>query len=80
VCGEDGHSYRLAGEASDLFAAVGIVAGTVGFRLPNGLVTTIPKPDRPASAALAPAADISATELIWAFFAAHPRGAVSRTS
>ena len=42
-------SYRLAGEASDLFAAVGIVAGAVGVRGPNGGTITIPKPARPVS-------------------------------
>jgi polyhydroxybutyrate depolymerase len=159
-------SYRLAAEASDLFPAVGIVAGAVGVRGPNGRTLTIPNPDRPvsvihfhgtddplvpydggsqrgpagfvsvadsidfwvtangcnptpatetvgvarretytggrdgtevtlwtveggghgwpkmtgrSSVAVAPSG-ISATELTWAFFAAHPRGAVSRTS
>jgi polyhydroxybutyrate depolymerase len=42
-------SYRLAGEASDLFPAVGVVAGAIGYRLPNGSLLTIPKPDRPVS-------------------------------
>jgi polyhydroxybutyrate depolymerase len=168
VCGHSSGammSYRLAGEASDLFPAVGIVAGAVGMRGPNGATMTIQKPDRPVSiihfhgtadplvpytggtrrgpAGFVPVADsirfwvdadgcdptpttetigvarretygngrdgsevtlwtidggghgwpketgrsnvavtpagISATELIWAFFAAHPRGAVSRT-
>jgi polyhydroxybutyrate depolymerase len=173
VCGHSSGglmSYRLTGEASDLFPAVGVVAGTVGFRLPSGKVMTTPKPDqpvavihfhgtedplvpynggsqrgpsgfisvadsiafwvaedrcdptpttetvgvarretysggragtevtlwtieggghewpkthasvRPAGMTVAMAADISATELTWAFFAAHPRGALSRTS
>ncbi|HZO27104.1 MAG TPA: PHB depolymerase family esterase [Chloroflexota bacterium] len=163
-------SYRLAGEASDLFPAVGIVAGSVGVRGPGGGMMTILKPERPVSiihfhgtddplvrydggsqrgpvgflsvaesigfwvevdgcdptpttetvgtarretygggrdgsevtlwtidggghewpkthASVQPAmrtvtgaGDISATELIWAFFAAHPRGAIGRTS
>ena len=159
-------SYCLAGEASDLFPAVGIVAGSVGVRGPGGGVWTIPKPARSvsvihfhgtadtlvrygggtqrgpvgflsvpesvrfwvdangcnptpstetvgvarretygagrdgsevtlwtidggghgwpkeagrSSVGVSPAG-ISATELIWAFFMAHPRGAVSRTS
>ena len=42
-------SYRLAGEASDLFPAVGIVAGSVGVRGPGGGVWTIPKPENPVS-------------------------------
>ena len=42
-------SYRLAAEASDLFPAVGIVAGSVGVRGPNGRTITIPKPPRPVS-------------------------------
>ena len=42
-------SYRLAAEASDLFPAVGVVAGSVGVRAPNGRVITIPKPARPVS-------------------------------
>ena len=40
-------SYRLAAEASDLFAAVGIVAGTIGYRLPNGRTWTFGEPQRP---------------------------------
>lgn len=42
-------SNRLAGEASDLFPAVGIVAGSVGVRGPGGGVSTIPKPEHPVS-------------------------------
>ena len=42
-------SYRLAAEASDLFPAVGIVAGSVGVRGPGGRTITIPKPPRPVS-------------------------------
>jgi polyhydroxybutyrate depolymerase len=52
VCGHSSGammSYRLAGEASDLFPAVGIVAGSIGYRLPNGGSLTIPEPPRPVS-------------------------------
>lgn len=52
VCGHSSGammSYRLAGEASDLFPAVGVVAGSIGVRGPAGGVWTIPKPDRPVS-------------------------------
>jgi polyhydroxybutyrate depolymerase len=52
VCGHSSGammSYRLAGEASDLFPAVGIVAGSIGYQGPNGTAVTIPKPPRPVS-------------------------------
>jgi polyhydroxybutyrate depolymerase len=52
VCGHSSGgimSYRLAGEASDLFPAVGVVAGAIGYRLPNGSLLTIPTPDRPVA-------------------------------
>jgi polyhydroxybutyrate depolymerase len=170
VCGHSNGgmmAYRLAAEASDLFAAAGVVAGTAGFRGPGGQIITIQQPARPipiihfhgTDDRLVPydgggdprwpggffsvadsiafwvaangcdptpttetvgvarretytntatgaevtlwtveggghawpkpqtpvsppgtTADISATELTWAFFAAHPRGTVSRTS
>ena len=51
VCGHSSGammSYRLAAEASDLFPAVGIVAGTAGIRLPRGQ-TVAPLPARPVS-------------------------------
>jgi polyhydroxybutyrate depolymerase len=51
VCGHSSGammSYRLAAEASDLFPAVGIVAGTAGIRLPRGQ-TVAPRPARPVS-------------------------------
>jgi polyhydroxybutyrate depolymerase len=52
VCGHSSGgmmSYRLASEAGDLFAAAGIVAGSVGYRGPGGGVQTIPRPGRPVS-------------------------------
>ena len=52
VCGHSSGgmmTYRLAAEASDLFAAAGVVAGSVGFRGPGGGVQTIPQPGRPVS-------------------------------
>lgn len=52
VCGHSSGammSYRLAGEASDLFPAVGVVAGAVGVRGPGGGTMTIPTPERPVS-------------------------------
>jgi polyhydroxybutyrate depolymerase len=52
VCGHSSGAamtYRLAGEASELFSAVGVVAGPVGFRMPDGTVVTIPHPARPVS-------------------------------
>ena len=164
-------SYRLAAEASDLFPAVGVVAGSAAFRLPTGRTGAIATPERPvsiihvhgtedrlvpyhggknqrgpggfmavadsvgfwvaqngcdptpttevvgaarrdsysggrdgtevtlwtveggghewpkprpsvrpATMTVAKAADISATEQIWSFFAAHPRGSIGRTS
>lgn len=42
-------TYRLASEASDLFAAAGVVAGSVGYAGPGGGVQTIPQPGRPVS-------------------------------
>lgn len=166
VCGHSSGgmmSYRLAAEASDLFPAVGVVAGAAGFQLPNGRTGTLAQPAHPvsiihihgtddrlmpysggqregpgsflgaaasvnlwvaangcdptpnretvgvahretysggrASAEVTlwtitggghewpkintmqrPAAGISATEQIWTFFAAHPRGVLNRTS
>jgi polyhydroxybutyrate depolymerase len=165
VCGHSSGammSYRLAAEASDLFPAVGIVAGSAGFRLPNGQTGVVAQPARPVSIIhfhgtedrlvpytggnrhgpggfmavsdsiglwvaangcdptprretvgaarretypggrdgtdvtlwtidggghewpkvgnpLAPSAGVSATEQIWAYFVAHPRGTASRT-
>jgi polyhydroxybutyrate depolymerase len=52
VCGHSSGammSYRLAGEASDLVAAVGIVAGSIGYRLPTGGTVTIPEPSQPVA-------------------------------
>ncbi|MFN8634522.1 MAG: PHB depolymerase family esterase [Chloroflexota bacterium] len=52
VCGHSSGammSYRLASEASDLFPAVGIVAGSIGYQGPNGRAVTIAKPDLPVS-------------------------------
>jgi polyhydroxybutyrate depolymerase len=52
VCGHSSGammSYRLAGEASDLFSAVEIVAGSIGYRGPNGAAITIPRPSHPVS-------------------------------
>jgi polyhydroxybutyrate depolymerase len=52
VCGHSSGAmmtYRLAAEASDLFPAVGAVAGTIGVRRPNGAALTIPQPQRPVS-------------------------------
>ena len=42
-------SYRLAAEASDLFAAVGIVAGSIGYKAPSGRAWTFGEPQRPVS-------------------------------
>lgn len=42
-------TYRLAAEASDLFPAVGVVAGTIGIRRPNGATLTLQPPPRPVS-------------------------------
>lgn len=50
VCGHSSGAmmtYRLASEASDLFRSAGVVAGSVGYRGPNGGVQTIPQPSRP---------------------------------
>jgi polyhydroxybutyrate depolymerase len=50
VCGHSSGgmmTYRLASEVSDLFAAAGVVAGSVGYRGPNGGVQAIPQPARP---------------------------------
>jgi polyhydroxybutyrate depolymerase len=52
VCGHSSGAlmaYRLAGEAADLFPAVGIVAGSIGYRGPNGRTLTIPTPASPVS-------------------------------
>lgn len=52
VCGHSSGgmmTYRLASEAGDLFAAAGIVAGSVGYRGPGGRVQTVPPPVRPVS-------------------------------
>ena len=42
-------SYRLAAEASDLFAAVGVVAGTIGYQLANGRAWNFGEPQRPVA-------------------------------
>jgi polyhydroxybutyrate depolymerase len=42
-------SYRLASEASDLFAAVGVVAGTIGYQTAEGRAWTFPAPQRPVA-------------------------------
>jgi len=52
VCGHSSGammSYRLAAEASDLFAAVGIVAGAAAAQLPNGRQLWPQQPARPVS-------------------------------
>ena len=52
VCGHSSGgimAYKLAGEASDLFPAIGVVAGAIGYRLPSGSLLTIPTPERPVS-------------------------------
>jgi polyhydroxybutyrate depolymerase len=52
VCGHSSGAmmtYRLAAEASDLFPAVGAVAGSIGIRRLNGAALTIPQPPRPVS-------------------------------
>lgn len=42
-------TYALAAEASDLFPAVGVVAGTIGVQGRGGAVSTVRRPPRPAS-------------------------------
>jgi polyhydroxybutyrate depolymerase len=52
VCGHSSGgmmTYRLASEASDLFAAAGVVAGSVGYAGADGGIQTIPQPGRPVS-------------------------------
>lgn len=52
VCGHSSGAmmaYRLASEASDLFPAVGIVAGSIGYQGPNGRAPIVANPDRPVS-------------------------------
>lgn len=52
VCGHSSGalmSYRLAGEASDLFPSVGIVAGSIGYQGPGGRQVTISAPANPVS-------------------------------
>jgi polyhydroxybutyrate depolymerase len=40
-------SYRMGASLGDRIAAIGIASGTVGFKLPNGSIATIPQPVRP---------------------------------
>jgi len=52
VCGHSSGAlmcYRLAAQASDLFAAAGIVAGSIGYKLPDGRTWTFGEPQRPVS-------------------------------
>jgi polyhydroxybutyrate depolymerase len=42
-------SYRLAAEASDIFPAVGVVAGTIGYQMANGRSWNFGDPQQPVS-------------------------------
>lgn len=42
-------SYRLGSELSDTIAAIGVMAGTIGARLPDGSEIQIPRPAQPLS-------------------------------
>jgi len=42
-------SYRLASELSDTIAAIGVMAGTIGAKFPDGKISQIPDPKAPIS-------------------------------